>query len=62
MSFNDFVNEYKLKNKATSNIKYQQVLPSLSLKDGGIYLRHDPFSSDIGIVELQPTKVTHWVV
>ena len=61
MSFNDFVHKYKLKNKATSNIKIQQVLSSLSLNDVGIYLRDGSFSSDIGIVNLHPSKGTHWV-
>ena len=62
MVFNDFVHKYILKNKATSNIKIQQVLSSLSLNDVGIYLRDGPFSSGIGIVNLHPIKVTHWVV
>ena len=61
MSFNDFIKKYKLKNKATSNIKIQQVLSSQSLNDVGIYLRDGPFSSDIGIVNLHPSKGTHWV-
>ena len=61
MSFNDFVREHDLKNKATSNTKIQQVLSSLSLNDVGIYLRDGPFESDIGIVNLHPTKGTHWV-
>ena len=61
MAFNDFIKKYKLKSKATSNIKIQQVLSSLSLKDVGIYLRDGPFSSDIGIVNLHPSKGTHWV-
>ena len=60
--FNDFVKKIDLKNKATSNIKIQQVLSSLSLNDVGIYLRDGPFSSDIGIVNLHPSKGTHWVV
>ena len=61
MSLNDFIKKYNLKNKATSNIKIQQVLSSLSLKDIGIYLRDGPFESDIGIVNLHPSKGTHWV-
>ena len=61
MSFNDFFREYKLRNKATSNIKIQQVLSSLGLNDVGIYLRDGPFQSDIGIVNLHPSKGTHWV-
>ena len=61
MSFNDFNYEYSVKNKATSNIKIYQVLSSLYLNDTGIYLRDGPFSSDIGIVNLPPSKGTHWV-
>ena len=38
MMYNEFNKEYKLKNNATSNIKIQQVLSSLSLNDVGIYL------------------------
>ena len=61
MSFNDFIKKYNLKNKATSNIKIQQVLSFLSLNDVGIYLRDEPFSSDIRIVLLHTSKGTHWV-
>ena len=61
ITFNDFVKKFNLKNKATSNIKIQQVLSSLSLNDVGIYLGDGPFSSDIGIVNLHPSKGTHWV-
>ena len=61
MTFDDFVHKYKLKNKATSNIKIQQVLSSLSLNDVGICLRDGPFSSEIGLVNLPPSKGTPWV-
>ena len=61
MSFNDFLREHDLKNKATSNLKIQQVLSSLSLDDVGICLRDGPFSSDIGIINLHPSKGTNWV-
>ena len=61
MTFIDFAKKYKLKNKATSNIKIQQILSSLSLNDVAINLRDDPFKSDIGIVNLHPSKGTHWV-
>ena len=61
MSFNDFVHKYKLKNKATSNIKIYQDLSSLSLNYTGIYLRDGPTKSDIGTVNLHPSKGTHWV-
>ena len=62
MTFNDFVRKHDLKNKATSNIKIQQVLSSLGLSDVGIRLRDGPFESDIGIVNLHSSKGTHWVV
>ena len=61
MSFNDFVHKYNLKNKATSIIKIQKVLTSIGLDNVNIYLRDGPFSSDIGIVNLHPSKGTHWV-
>ena len=61
IAFNDFIKQHNLKNKATSNIKIQNILSSLSLNDVGIYLRDGPFSSDIGIVNLHPSKGTHWV-
>ena len=61
MVFKYFIKKYKLWNKATTNIKIQQVLSSLSLDDVGIYLRDGPFLSDIGIVNLHPSKGTHWV-
>ena len=61
MSFNDFVKKFDLKNKATSNIKIQQVLHSIGLNNVGIYLRDGPFEFDIGIVNLHPSKGTHWV-
>ena len=61
MTFNDFIKKHKLKNKATSNIKIQQVLGSIGLNNVGIYLRDDLFSTDIGIVNLHPSKGTLWV-
>ena len=61
ITFNDFVKKFNLKNKATSNIKIQQVLNSIGLNNIEIYLRDGPFSSDIGIVNLHPSKGTHWV-
>ena len=61
MTFNEFIKKYNLRNKATSNIKIQQVLCSIGLNYVGIYLRDGSFSSDIGIVNLHPSKGTHWV-
>ena len=62
LTFNDFVLKHKLKNKATSNIKIYEVLKSIGL-DTKVenYLRDGLFSSDIGIVNLHPTKGSHWV-
>ena len=53
--------KYDLKNKATSNIKNQQVLWSIGSNNVGTYLRDGPFESDIGKVNLHPYKGTHWV-
>ena len=61
LTFNDIIKKYKLKNKATSNIKIQQVPNSIGLNNVGIYLRDGPFSTDIGIVNLHPSKGSHWV-
>ena len=60
-TFNDFFRKHNLKNDARSNIKNQQVLSSLSMNDVGIYLRDGPFKSDIGIVNLHPSKGTYWL-
>ena len=56
ITFNDFVHKRDLKNKATSNIKIQQVLSSLPVNNIGIYLRDGPFKSDMGVVNLHPSK------
>ena len=61
MSLNDFVRKHNLKNKATSDTKIQQILCSNGLNNVGICLRDGPFESDIGIVNLHPSKGTHWV-
>ena len=61
LTCNDFVLKHKLKNKATSNIKIPQILSCSGLSDVGIYLRDGSFSTDVGIVNLHPSKGTHWV-
>ena len=61
MTFKDFVCKHNLKNKATSNIKSQQVLSSIVLDNVDTYLRDGPFSGDIGKVNLHPSKGTDWV-
>ena len=58
MTFNVFIKKYNLRNKVTSNIKFQQVLNSIGLNNAGIYFRDGPFSSDIGIVSFNPS---HWI-
>ena len=50
-----------MKNKAISNIKIQQILSSLAFNDVGILLRDAQDKSDIGLVNLLPSKGTHWV-
>ena len=62
MTFNDFIQKHNSKNKATSIKKIQQVLDSTALDNVGIFLRDGLFSSDIGIVNLHPSKRTHWVL
>ena len=61
ITFNDFLKKFNLKNKATSNIKIRQVLDSIGLDNVGIYLRDDTIKSDVGIVNLHPSKGSHWV-
>ena len=61
MTFNDFIHKYKLKNKATSNIRIQQILSFIGLVNVGIHLEDGPISSDVGIANLHPSKKTHWV-
>ena len=63
ITFNDFnfIKKYNLKNKAASNLKYYQIFCSIGLNNVGIYLQDGPFESDIGIVNLHPSKETHWV-
>ena len=60
MSFIDFIIKYSLKNKATSSTKNHQIFSSLALNNVGIYLRDGPFTTDVGIVNLYPTKGTNW--
>ena len=43
-------------------MKTQHVLSSIGLDNLDIYLRDGPISSYIGIVNLHPSKGTHWVV
>ena len=62
MTFNDFVHKHNLKNKATSNIKIYELFKNIGLDSKvGTYLRDGPFSTDIGVVNLHPSKGSHWV-
>ena len=61
MTFNDFIKKNILKNEAKSNEEVNRVLSSLGLSDVGIYFRDRPFKSNVGIVNLHPSKETHWV-
>ena len=61
ITFNDLLHKHNLKNKATSNVKIQKVLTSVGLDNVNIYLRDGPFSSDIGKVNLHPSRGSHWV-
>ena len=61
LSFKEFVEKYELKNEATSNVKIKEVLDKLTIP-AGIYMRDDKFTTTSGIVNLHPTKATHWVM
>ena len=63
ITFNDFIHKHKLKNKATSNIKIYEVLKKIGLDSkAGIYLRDGDFLTRYGIVNLHPSRGTHWVL
>ena len=68
LSFKEFVEKYGLKDEATSNVKIKEILDTLSsfgtlkLNSTGIYMRDDKFTTTSGIVNLHPTKGTHWVM
>ena len=61
LSFKEFVDKYGLKDEATSNIKIKEVLDKLTIPVG-IYMRDDKFTTTSGVVNLHPTKGTHWVM
>ena len=58
----DFFHKYTSKNKATSKIKFQQILSSWSLSDVGNYLMDGPSKADIRIIRLHQSKGTTWVL
>ena len=61
LSFKVFVDMYGLKDQATSNIKIKEVLGLLTIP-AGYYMRDDEFTTTAGLVNLHPTKGTHWVM
>ena len=67
LSFKEFVDKYGLKDEATSNVKIKEILDALGASGilkikCGIYMRDDKFTTKSGIVNLHPTKGTHWVL
>ena len=61
LSFKEFVYKYGLKNEATSNVETKEILKLMNTSCG-IYMRDDNFITTSGIVNLHPTKGTHWVM
>ena len=45
LSFKEFVEKYRLKNEATSNVKIKEILDKLTIP-AGIYMRDDKFTTD----------------
>ena len=61
-TFTEFLTAFNSKNKATSNMKLQQVLKKLGLDIKiGIFVRDDLFSTNFGTINLQPSGETHCV-
>ena len=61
MTFKDFVHKDNSKNEKTTNTKFCQFLCSTVLNNVDIHLRDGPLESDISIVNLHPSRGTHWV-
>ena len=61
MAFNDFVHEYNLRNKTTSDTKFYQFLCYIGLNIVAKYLRDGPLESDIGVVNFHSLKGTYCV-
>ena len=61
LSFKEFVNNYRLKKEATSNVEIKEILKLMNTSCG-TYMRDDKFITTSGIVNLHPTKGTHWVM
>ena len=62
VNFNDLIKKYNLKKRATSNTKIYEVLKKMALDSKvGIYSRDGDFSTNYGVVNLHPSRGTHWV-
>ena len=57
----EFVEKYRLKNEATSNVKIKEILNEINIPCE-IYMRDDKFTTPSGTVNLHPTKGTQWVM
>ena len=63
MLFSGFIHKYNSKNKATSKIKIHEVLKKIGLESKvRSCLRDGIFSRTYGILNLHPSKRTHWIV
>ena len=67
LSFKEFIENYRLKNEAYSNVKIKEILNRLRASGElnipcGIYMRDDKFTTSSGIVNLHPSVGTHWVM
>ena len=61
MTFKYFVHKYNIK-KTTSNMNIYEVLKNIERDSKvGIHLRDGDFSTNYGIVNLHPSRRTHWV-
>ena len=60
LSFKEFIEKYRLTNEATSNVKIKETLKLMNITECGIYMRDDKFTTTSSIVNLRPTKGTHW--
>ena len=48
LSFKEFVEKYRLKNEATSNVKIKEILKLMNITECGIYMRDDKFNTTSG--------------
>ena len=61
ISFKDFNSRYGLQNAASSNVKMKEISGKINTHCG-IYTRDYKFIKTSGVVNLHPTKGTHWDV